>query len=354
MRSTWRRFALLCLVAGSAIAILVPGGGAANRDGEATFAALPGPGSVTYGKNIAYSATFENTNTSGSVFTQVTFHQSRPVATFNGTSYPAELIASSCNAAIDTQGDTDPTNDELTCKFDQLRPGDEPLHVTVVWQAPTIPSQTGCPSCLTTKGSWTIKENKATNGNESFPPEGPIVVPAELLGGKGTAETNRAGSYELSACTGGNPNLSTNQDVNVSNPVATSFCLPPFQTSGRDLGLATTIDEGSSHAGDPGVTGLRSDVCIADLGENCGAFGDYRPFGFTSQITLVFLIADAALPNGTRITQVFHNGDPVPLPSCQTEPTNANGCTDSIVRSGGPVKIWTIVVKSKTNGFYNW
>ncbi len=351
MRFGWRRLGLLCLAALGVTAMMVPGGSAANRDGEATFVALPGPASVTYGKNIAYSATFDNT--SGSMFTQVTFRQSRPFATFEGTKYPSPgLVAASCNAVINDRGDTDPTNDELTCSLGNLSPTDAPARVTVVWQAPTIPSPTGCTDCLTSEGSWTIKENKATNGNESFPPDGPIVVPASLLGGAGTAETQRAGSYELSACTGGNPNLSTNQDVGLSNPLATSFCLPAFQKTGPDLGLATTIVEGPSQTGDPGVTGLRSDVCIADLGENCGAFGTYTPFLFTSQIKLVFLIADAALPSGSKITVVYHDG--TALPTCKSSPANANGCTDSIVRSGGPVKIWTIVVKSNTNGRYTW
>lgn len=354
MKFGLRRVALACLVAVSAIVFMVPGGSAGNREGTATFVALPGPGSVTYGKNIAYSATFDNQ--SGSVFTQVTFRQSRPVATFGGTDYPSpKLVAASCNAVINDRGDSDPTNDELTCTFAQLRPDDDPLRVTVVWQAPTIPSQTGCDGCLTTQGSWTIKENKTTNGNESFPPEGPISVSASLLGGAGTAETEHAGSYELGACKGGNPNLSTNQAVNVSNPVATSFCLPAFDTSGSDIGLATTIFEHLAESGDPGVTGLRSDVCIADLGEDCAAFGGYTPFDFgTGQITLVFQIANDALTSGVKITQVFHNGDPDALPSCADDPDNANGCVVSIDLSKGKVKIWTIVVKSSTNGFYNW
>jgi hypothetical protein len=337
---------------------MAPGGSATNnRDGEATFVALPGPASVTYGKNIAYSATFDNTNTSGSVFTQVTFRQSRPVATFEGTDYPSpKLVAASCNARIDDRGTADLKDDELTCTFAQLRPEDDPLKVTVVWQAPTIPSQNGCDNgCLTSHGSWTIKENKTTNGNESFPPEGPIVVEANLLGGQGTAETTHAGSYELGACKGGNPNLSTNQAVNLSNPLATSFCLPAFDTSGSDIGLATTIFEGVAASGDPGVTGLRSDVCIADLGEDCSTFGGYDPFDFgTGQITLVFQIANDALTSGVKITQVFHNGDPDPLPSCADDPDNENGCVVSIDLSKGKVKIWTIVVKSSTNGFYNW
>ena len=55
MRGTRGRLVVACLaVVGAAIA--VAGGSAAdNRKGTALFAAVPGPGSVTYGEYIAYS-----------------------------------------------------------------------------------------------------------------------------------------------------------------------------------------------------------------------------------------------------------------------------------------------------------
>jgi hypothetical protein len=361
MKLGLRRFVLLCVMAASVIAVLVPGGSAGNRSADVTFVAFPGPTAVTSGKNIAYQTTL--TNKSESMFTHATFRMRVPYVDLNPDDSVLDAEAETppvvSNCPVNNgQGVTVPLSSgghEWQCDIGNL-PAGAPATLTVVWKAPTIPSQSGCDDCLQSEGSWTIKERKATNGNESFPSTGPISRLATLLGGEGTEETDQAGSYELSGCTGGNPNLSTNQDVDLSNPVATSFCLPAFQTSGANLGLATTIVEGLAQPGDPGVTGLRSDVCVADLGEDCSVDVPYS-FGTDDPIRLVFRIADDALDNGEKITQVFHNGDPVPLPSCTSDhtiPTGEDDCVDSIQRSGGPVKIWTIVVLSDENGFYNW
>ena len=83
-----------------------------------------------------------------------------------------------------------PTNDELVCDFGELRPDDPPEELTVVWQAPTIPSPTGCGACLASDAVWLIKEGKPTNGNESQP----FHRDVELLGNQGTEELLRASS----------------------------------------------------------------------------------------------------------------------------------------------------------------
>ena len=72
-----RRFALACVLVVAAT-VAVAGGSAANRDGDPHFDAIPGPGRVTYGENIAYRATFENLG--GSTFTQVKFRMRVPYA----------------------------------------------------------------------------------------------------------------------------------------------------------------------------------------------------------------------------------------------------------------------------------
>ena len=41
--------------------LFVAGGSAGPRDADATFAAFPGPGQVSYGEPIAYKAEFETT-----------------------------------------------------------------------------------------------------------------------------------------------------------------------------------------------------------------------------------------------------------------------------------------------------
>ena len=60
-RTRWRLLVACLAVIGAAIA--VAGGSAGNREGLVTFEALPGPGAVSYGENIAYRSTFDNTDT---------------------------------------------------------------------------------------------------------------------------------------------------------------------------------------------------------------------------------------------------------------------------------------------------
>ena len=350
-RTRWRLLVACLAVIGAAIA--VAGGSAGNRDGLVTFTAEPGPGAVTYGENIAYSSTFDNT-TGSSTFTQVRFVQTRPSATLGlpETTYTAELEKTSCAAGawfIDTKNDSNPVNDEFVCNVQsQLKPADEPAKVVTVWSIPaTITDLDGCGACLKTKGKWLIKERKATNGNETFPKEGPLEVAAQLLAGEGSEETQRAGGYELGACTATKKSLSTNQDVNEDNPVATSFCLPPFETSGVNVGIATTITEIDAHT---------SEVCIADLGATCPASAeDAKDFGPDDFVTFEFRVAADALPNGYKITQVFHNSTTA-LPTCDPDVAPGDdGCVVSInLLNEQGTKTWVIIARSETNGPWTW
>ena len=221
-------------------------------------------------------------------------------------------------------------------------------------------------------GRWWIKEREATttNGhrqddeNDTFPAGG-ITVTATLLADD---DPNKAGCFETGACADplGEGSLSTDPNVDAANPVSTTFCLPTFATSPTALGVAATIDEGPAVSGDPGHPALgRSVVCIAGLGQACGAEGSYTPynFGTVSPVRFVFRISAAALAKGDKITKVFHNG--VALPKCPS--TNANGCVVSITppttkysysKHGGPPStnkgIWTIVATAPTNGSWTW
>ena len=63
----------------------------------------------------------------------------------------------------------------------------------------------------------------------------------------------------------------------------------------------------------------------------------------------VFRIADAALPKGEKITQVFHNGSPLPL--CPS--TDANGCYTSI-ELNKKTKVWIVQAQAPGNGLWGW
>jgi hypothetical protein len=324
-RTRWR-LAVACLaVVGAAIA--AAGGGAGNRTADITFAADPGPLSVTYEENIAYTSTAKNTG--ASQFTQVEFRQKAPVATIGSETKSATLVSSNCGAVM--QGD------EAVCILGRLD-SQATVTVTLVWQVPKMSSQTGCTNCLTTSGTWVIKEGKPTNANEVFQTG---VVNASLLGGEGTQEKLKAGSFEIAACADafGPASLRTNRTVNKDDPLSTAFCLPAV----TGIGNSTAITE---LAGDP----KHSEVCIAALGLNCSS-GSPAPANFAPQVvTFVFRVFQGpnGLPNN-YVFQVTHNGVLLTAATCQQSQECLVGVTFD-----KPSSTYTIVATSPTNGSWGW
>ena len=343
-RTRWRLVVACFAVVGAAIA--VAGGSASNnRDGFGTLEAIPGPGSVNYGKNIAYKATFTNRNSaSGAVFTQVKVALRPPFV--DGTSDRATPVATSC-------GSFD-ANDVLTCDFGQLRP-DESVTLVVVWKAPPPLAadgtpKPGCTGCLVAAGAWSIKEGKLTNSNETFE----VSALADLIGVSDTDSVNRnthGGSYELEGCGADNPtSLETNQAIDATtNPVTTSFCIPAsFTADGAAGGVTATIAEPS---GGPSFA-RHSDVCISKPGTQCGN-PNYQPQDFSpDDITFRFTVSDEALDD--QIKDVSHNG--VVLKLCTKDPDNANGCIIDILKPNGSqaIPVWVILARASINGPWDW
>ena len=299
MKRTRGRLTVACLAV-LAAAIAVAGGSAGNRNGVGTLVALPGPGTVTYGENISYKATFTNANTdSGAVFTQTKFVMSPPVGPDGAAATP---FASSCGAFND--------DDVLTCTFGKLVPG-QTVTLTVTWTAPGNPSQPGClvdeeegNECLKAGATFLIKEGKQTNFNESFP----VGELASLIGVSDDDEVNRdkrAGGFETTGfeptdCAAGSSSLATHQALTSANTFSTSFCLPPFVTNAIIHGLAATIAEGPG-TGELGHPYLgQATICIAEFGENCGPSYHPHDFGTTKPITVTIRVLDSALELGTR------------------------------------------------------
>jgi hypothetical protein len=368
MRSGWGRLALLCLVALGAIAVLVPGGSAGNRTADASFAALPGF-EVSAGQGIAYRATF--TNTGKSTFTHVIFRMRVPFVPASGSQPYAEaqLVQSSCPTTPVVV--TTANGPEWTCDFGKLRPGPQ-LVITTVWSPPT-PASGACDGCLQTTGRWTVNEgvNDTTDVNDAFPAGGVSLAATILAAGSTTGAAGYATNAVQCSDALGQGSLTTNQAVDEGNVTSTTICLPsqlPIDTF--DLGLSTTIDE-KANAGGPGHSQFdTSVVCIAALGQACE--DGYTPADFSPNVVTIVLRGDAdVLPKHTQITAVYHDG--VQLPWCPASgPIPASGCVVSITlvhesswqtasllgegwghpHHGGGV--WVAVVKSSTNGFYNW
>ena len=356
MKAAWVGRARVCVgvCVAVAAAIVVSGGNAGNREAEWSFDAVPGPGRVTYGENIAYRAAF--TNVGKSTFTHVAFRMRVPQAVVGGASVSATALASTCpTTPVIVQASSGP---EWVCGFGKLRPGTrgvEQLVLSVVWQIGAPGSPATCSNCLATNGRWTIKEGvkDTADPNDAFPAGGKNVA-ATLLDASSGAALVEAGGYELpTACTDplGAGSLRTAQVVSLANKVSTTVCLPGFAVSGSSLGLATTILESDLDDGNPaGHPGLgRSAVCVAALGQNCGAEGSYTPFVFATPITFVFRISGAALSYHDKITQVFHNGQA--LPACPS--ANPNGCYTSIAYDKW-AKVWTVQAQARSNGLWGW
>jgi hypothetical protein len=372
----WRRVVLLGFAAASVIAVLVPGGSAAARAVAFTFEAVPGPGDVTYNEYIAYRAKISNT--SGSTLTHVIFRMRKPFVGPSTQPVAEATFQESTCPQNNGQGVTVTNADgtvEWTCDFGNLpawaqNPETNPQRtLSVVWQVPELAQAEDCDGCLNAPVRLTVKEGLSdqTNPNDAFVPDN-VQTPATLLSADtdtvNSKNTKSAGGYETKACTNpsGAGSLQTKQALDkVTNKVSSMVCISTIPKSATDLGLATTIVEGLLHPGNPGFANLEtSDVCVAKLGTNCGAFGQYTPQDFdpAHPITVVLRFADGALEPGQTITRIWHNYDaltnPDPLPLCTPpNPVPLNGClVQPPDRSNGKDKVWTAIVKTLAQGWF--
>ena len=118
----------------------------------------------------------------------------------------------------------------------------------------------------------------------------PVEVSAQLLA-RPRDRTRRSGPAGTSwgACSGNSKSLSTNQAISLGNPVTSSFCLPPFTTSGVNVGIATSITELAGNARhDPRSASQRSAPPAP-----VAAAMDFGP----AMVTFEFRVWDAALPS---------------------------------------------------------
>lgn len=330
-----RRSGLLALASLMAVAatVFATAGSAGPRAVNVTFGVFPAPAEVSYGHQIAYRATFENT---GGALAKVVFRQSFPAA--NGVE--ATPVANTCPSTPVIS--TSAHGSEWICDFGRVPAHAAALSLTVVWRAPTLAPNVNCPGCLVTIGRWQVKSG---DGLGTVPPGG-ITVAATLLASGAGGDPLRAAGYVTGPASCADPNgpgnLQTNPSIGLANPVSTTVCFPAFTipSGSPDLGFKTVITETAGSA-------RNSEVCIADLGTSCGP--GYVDANFAPQVvTHVFHVSDAALADSHGITVVRHNGVPITPATCA-----ATGlCVLSIVldHSG----IWTIVATSPTNGSWDW
>lgn len=317
--------------------VLTTSAPAGNRDPEFGLEDFPGPDEVTFGKNVAYTATFENTQSS--TFTHVFFRMDIPSTRINSNPLPAELLYASCEP--DGPPFAGLTSTAYTCpEFDAIPAGSPPKEVTLVWRTPSIdptgltcdtPSVTDCK--LTATGGWSIKENQP-GSNDTFP-VGPVVTTMLLQ-----PNPTRAGTYAITSvppgsCTTESANLVTNLAVNAGNRIATAVCAGTLPGLVLDKGLTVKIDEDVAVYG-PGFTAM-SRICVPKPDVLCPASVG-NTWQFTPTVaTHIFKIPEIGFPKGEKLDLAYHNGGSNPYPGCTFVKDNRT-------------KIWTVTCPAATNG----
>jgi hypothetical protein len=324
---------------------------------------------VTYGQNVAYTATI--TNTGRSSLENVQFHNPIPTTSGGAATNPS---ASCAGGAL--------TATEFVCPAIHKLRRNETATVTIAWRTPAAGSSSNCAAatppaaapCLTNSASWTIKKDDDDDDDDDPHSSstttlelGPVAVSLIAVGDPG-----RAAGFATTACSNpATPTIATNQSLGSGNPLATSVCAPNLPTT-PITGIAAAISERDRTNTDPGITQV-SDICLPAPGSTCGG----TPFHFSSRATFTFLIDNAALPpvcsggggDGARdddnhnddgghscqlpqITKVFHDGHPTRILSCSSSPS-ADPCVSSITFDSHE-KRTTVVVKASENGQWDF
>jgi uncharacterized repeat protein (TIGR01451 family) len=266
---------------------------AGNRNPQPTLVGFPGPGEVTYGQNVAYTATLPNAQSS--TFTHVQFHDPIPTTVSGSQTLTATLKYASCQGQL--------TATEFVCNEISV-PSKQTAKVTIVWQTPAAGSSVGCssatPVCMTNSSFWTIKEgtgNPGSSGPDTFP--SPLVSTSLLL----VPNPAKAGGYALTACTNAltQTSLETNPAVGPTNKLATRVCASTVPGQVFDPGVAIEIEEGPGS----GITESAT-VCIPAPGQSCDS-SSYAPWIFSPRATFTFTIDNTTLPKGEKVDTVFHD-----------------------------------------------
>jgi hypothetical protein len=301
---------------------------AGNRTPSPTLTAFPGPSEVTYGQNVAYSATLPNSQSSS--FTHVQFHNPIPTTTAGTQTLQATLAYSSCAGQL--------TATEWVCNEITVGSG-QTARVTIVWKTPSAGESTAGCACMVNNSYWTIKEGTGKPGSagpDTFP------SPAALTSLLVVPDPVEAGGYGLTACTDPTTQstLTTNLTLGPANPFATKVCASTVPGLVLDPGLAVEIDENNNANTGTGIP-YRSDVCIPAPGFSCADIG-YTPWLFSPRATLGFVIDNSTLDGGEKVDKVFHDGVDVTA-----------DCTINVVNGPGPIKITNVACLTAVNGSWN-
>ena len=349
-----RRAVLAPIVAATLVVAtlaLVGSAGSANQNTLAVVLdSYPGPGEVTYGRNVA--STLSVKNVSNNPWNKVVVRFPAPS---NGTEAAALAFTPVCPSG--TGSEVVGQQADVVCALGTMRP-DQSYTFLVVWKTWASGSSGACGSGVSScfKTSVSVTGSEGTSGPDADPSShqdtfdggGPIVTP--LIDTPG-ADKENAGAYALSACTAGTTpaTLATNPALDgTTNPLQTIVCAPHLIGESTNPGLPVFISEGPKSGG-PGKTQVSS-ICIPAPPEKCEP--GYTPFAFADYATFTFVVSNRSF-NG-QLTKVLYDPDndgpapfaEVPLYAAAVE----DGPYVERITPDNSAGITTIVVKSKTNG----
>jgi uncharacterized repeat protein (TIGR01451 family) len=317
--------ALVGLVAAAIVgATSAPAG---NRSPVSSLLGVPGPSEVTYGQNVAYSASLLNNGKSN--YTHLQFSNPIPKTVVNGSPVDATFKYASCPGQL--------TATAYVCNETTLTAG-LTAKVTIVWQTPTAGASSDCPGstpvCMTNTALWQIKDSQP-GGNDTFPTN--TVVTSLLV----VPDQRKAGGYPLTTCSSSAGSQLETFPVSPGNPLQTRVCETSLPVGDPlNPGSATTISERDRTPSDTvGITQV-SDICIAAPNNTCTP-------GYTEFVSPTFQIFTFVIDNRTtgneKIDQVWEDGNPVSFDQ-SVDPHVVS------ITINNAQKITTVVVASKSNG----
>ena len=339
---------------------------AGNRSPVPGLVEFPGPEEVSFGENVAYTASLLNNQSSN--FSHVQYRHKVPTT---GPGATATLIYASCDP---NRTSWVPDADGFyTCPEISQVPAGTTAKVVLVFRTPgtsdgvgdNVTCSTATKNCLlTSNGYWLIKEGTGkpgSSGPDTFPPlDGPpLTVTTDLLGA--APDLTKARGFILDECTTGT-SLETSVSVPVgpNNKLQTEICATSVPNQLLHPGLLVHLDESATAPLPPGLEKRITEVAFVCMPappstsppnsgvcpSTPGYFNPgYLPWVFEDNATFKFTIDNRSLPSGEKIDVIRHNGailldcdDPAAEPTCVVDIDVNNQLKVTVVIAEGPTQ----------------
>ena len=344
-----------------AVVVFVAGTGAVSAAKNpntlsVTHTNYPGPGSVTYGKDVGSTLTVSNGGTNPWNKVLVTAPAPSTTVTTNNvtTTYRATLAYTNAETVCpsDPTGQVG-TSNTIVCDIGTLDPnGAEVYKFIFVWTVPAAGTSAGCsptPACIVITSTTTGNETTSDNPSASHPDTFVTTLKFPLIDSPDT-DKEKAATYALAACSSpAAPTLTTNPAVDKNHGISTAVCAPVPAGPPDDPGLSVVVTESAKLAG-IGKTEV-SQICIPTPPQTCST-PNYTPFPFDSVATFVFTVSNKSFTG--QLTGVAYDGTEDGVNNFLPVSTNPNVFPhlDGTFVVDNQAQTTTFVIKGKQNGRY--